>query len=258
PVVVPPAPAAPPPVAPAPQGATPEKLRAYKQRRLVRGPLNYTIGGGVAYAPAPGPVAASGYRPLAATQLPAVTVVSWGVFDGGGAPFSAPEFARVVGDRVTSVRLDDERQKARNTVLGTAIASGALAVGAFAAFGALQPLPSFIGTDESIAAEDEYQQVQATNGALMTIGVASVLGSITTLTAAVSTMPALNARHRWVYRQYAPAEADLWNEKHNAQLREELGLGEADVQQIDLQSRQLAPTIQLALAPGALSFNATF
>jgi len=59
PVVVPPepstepsAPPATPPVAPAPQGATPEKLRTYKQRRLARGPLNYTIGGGMTYSPA--------------------------------------------------------------------------------------------------------------------------------------------------------------------------------------------------------------
>ncbi len=235
-----PAPTPTPPVAPAPQGATPEKLRMYKARHLVRGPLNYVVPGVTTYSSGVLGGGAGHVAPSVQTTPP-VHVVSWGVFDGGGAPFSALQFAGVTGDEATGARLQAELERARTTTLAAGVAAGALAVVSFASFA-------------MAFEEDDASQ----RPAALPLGAVSLIGATTAASVAVLASPLAQQRQRSVPRYYEPSAADSWIEKHNAKLREELGLSETDVQQIDLMSRRVEPTLQLAMAPGALVASATF
>ncbi len=215
---------------PAAKPTDPEKLRAYKQRHLVRGALQFTVGASTQYG---------GY---------VKSVNTWGVSDGGGAPFGANDFAALVGDEATASRLRSEIQRAKGTAAGMWVATGALTVTAVVALASQQ--------DHTLYDSDDGAYRDNT-GNIVVFGLASSGALMTGLFAGLNPWWA-QSRQQYIYRYYDPAAADRLIGGYNARLRAELGLTEAEVQGIDLQTRAPAARFDLALAPTGLVLRGTF
>lgn len=194
--------AASPPVAAKPPPSL-ETLRAYKARRLVRS-------GTTTINAMP---LANGYGTVLYSSD------SWKVSDGGGAPLSGQDFARLTND---TAKLAAYRKR---------IETGWVWMVGLGGAGTLM-LGGFLATADDV---DVGSILLLLGG---TAGVASCW-----------LPPVLAHQYRGsIARSYVPSEVDRRIEAYNASLRADLGLTEADVKDIDLGAR--APTgITVAFAP---------
>jgi len=199
------------PAAPAPQ-----TLRDYSSRRLKRDTLSMTTG--------------AVYGSNGSTYGSVSTTVTWGIYDGGGAPYNTANFAALVGDTETPQVLEERLRKGRARAWG-------LGLGGIAMTTVGSVMVSNAGYDDD----------------------AALLGGITLATvglvgACTFYAPPLiaRARNNMVAYNYTPDAADRWIQKYNSELREELGLSSEDTQEIDLQSRapgwSVEPVVGLAYA----------
>lgn len=233
--------------------ASPEKIRQYKARRLVRGDLTSTVGGFSSYKGT-----GSGY---------VATIHTWAVRDGGGAPYPTPAFARAVGDGRTLARLDREKKTGTSLAVGFGVGTAALGIASVAAFSSVPAEPTWDAYEDY----DDYSAAQDRVGPLQdywrAVGMVTLTGAICTGTVAVLAPLYVNQKQQWVNRYYTPSEADALIEKHNARVREELGLSEEDVLDVDVSSWRLpaederpalAVTVQPWVAPNGVGIRGTF
>jgi hypothetical protein len=85
---------------------------------------------------------------------------------------------------------------------------------------------------------------------------AGLLGAVAAggITAAVL-IPWMHSQQAQLYRYYTTEQADRLIESFNAKLRTQLGLTEADVQGIDLQTRRLEAQPWIGLGSAGLTFT---
>lgn len=188
---------------------SPQALRDYQRRRLYRAATTSITTTAV-------PISSGTYT----TYVPITnTVNSWGVFDGGSL-LLLEDFARRTGDTAGTDRADawlaTSQHRARVTT----------GVGVGLGLAGLVALVSTANAEEPSA------------GAVL-FGALGVSTAVVVVPMGITlTVVAPRARKRAsVSRFYAPDEADALIERHNAALRAELGLSEADTLEMDLKVR---------------------
>ncbi len=203
-----------------------EALRVYKSRRLVRATTSLTS------------------TTSSSEGSSTSTVITWMVYDGGGTPITAAQFAERVGDDQVADRIQRERRR------GTAASLVLLGVGAGSLAAGL-PLvhEGIVGGIEDDGASSDPRTV---GGIVLLCSGAALLG-LFHLPAAVATN-----RARFCGAFYTPEQADDLIRAYNDALGAELGLDREDVLQLDLQSRRPAVTVRPYLALGALGVRGSF
>ncbi len=172
-------------------------LRVYKTRRLKRDTLAFST------------VTANGSGGTTVSN-----VLTWSVYDGGGAVLDALTFANLVGDRRT---VDQIYKHRRQGAAGAGVMIG-LTVAGFAV-----GMPALLeGTGRGATAVGVIALVTGgTCGSLLPIAIYFATQS-----------------GKFVARYYTPERADELIREYNDELGEELGLDRQDVMQMDLQSRR--------------------
>ena len=162
------------------------------------------------------------YRSRRFVRLTLESGATWGIRDGGGAPYSAFTFAERIGDQGT---LDLMRKR---RIAGTIIGFGFLGAGAGMFAGGMAVLAREIG-----ASGDN-------DGAIVGGTVLFTTGFVFMLMAPGPRASAVG-RQSYMAHYYTPEQADELIREHNEALGEELGLSREDVIQLDLQSRRTRP-----------------
>jgi hypothetical protein len=196
---------------------------------------------------------------------PVTTVTTWGVNDGGGAPYTSSSFATAVGDSATMSALQQEKRRTRVTAGVLWAGTGALTlVGIVSAANILDEPEwtdcSYLDEDyesclDSVDAERDALYAHNTNAGVWTA--VGFTGALTTATIALVLPPITRVRQQYVHRYYTPADADRWIESHNKKIRDELGLSDSDVQGIDLQSR-VEPVWTIGVGPASVAVAVAF
>jgi len=189
-------------------------MREYRSRRLVRDALSITSGNAQSVS----------------------TVVTWGIKDGGGAPYSALTFAMRVGDQPTLDLMKKRRVGATATGFVFLGAGAAMFVGGLVVFKKL---------DEEVLWGDEP----------LIAGTIVFSTGIVFMCMAPGPLLAERIRQSYLANFYAPERADELIREYNEALGEELGLSREDVLQLDVHGSRARP-VRRPWAMPMLSFGA--
>jgi len=152
------------------------------------------------------------------------TTVTWGVQDGGGAPFSARTFAERLGDTEVVEKMHKRRVGA--TITGFAFLGAGIGM--------------FVGGMAILDAEINGDDGSDSSGGV--IGGTVVFSSgIVFMCLAPGPLGTENARQRYLANYYTPERADELIREHNEAIGEELGLSREDILQLDLHGARNRP-----------------